>query len=123
MLALEVLDFHSVWRQRALQSQAAAECWLQRELLGLSHRPIISTLVSTTLTLLRRSSERGKVEELQVDQEPANPDRVLCDLGQGAYPLCVLQRPVHFITRILWRGFKPLLSFKVRASLALMLLI
>lgn len=43
----------------------------------------------------------GTVEGLQADHAPADPDQRLCEPGQGACPVCVQQRPVHFFTRIL----------------------
>lgn len=47
------------------------------------------------------------VKELQADQEPADADQMLCDLGPGACPLCVQQRPVNFLLSMLCKGLKP----------------
>lgn len=49
----------------------------------------------------------GSVKELQADQEPADADQVLCDLGPGACPLCVQQRPVNFFISVVCKELKP----------------
>lgn len=57
----------------------------------------------------------GAMRELQADQDA---DQVLCDLGSGACPLCVQQRPVNFSVRdsSLQEGDdgQPLLSLETR---------